>query len=329
MKMQPKIDNPNPNWIYRYRCMNCKIGADGIGSIMEQNLWLPPRCEVQSNGIHSIKEFPLYLDGHFKCYNCNLPFVKISGGADTDNRCDYCVRSGKTSPYFNPTSSHSIARGIDELVDVVDENNNVLGSKAKSLVHNMGDWHRSVHLWIVNPESQTILLQRRIFSKDTNAGMLDVSVGGHVASGESYKDAWREIYEELGFTIKDEDIRELGVIRTQKKPSVHPIRRSEYPLGIFENEFCLVAISSNVNSILSYSFSKDELASVVEIRLEGFKDLINNKYAFAQEWDGITCEQVKILPNELVRQPYLEELIVLLEGYLIGEKGMKFTESIT
>ena len=171
---------------------------------------------------------------------------------------------------------------MDELVDVVNKDNQILGSKMKSLVHRDGDLHRSVHLWIFDSVSKNILLQRRSFNKDTNAGMLDVSVGGHVASGEAYGDAWREIHEELGIAIKEEDIHELGVILTKKKPNVHLSQRQTYPKGILENELCLVAISPTMQLASRYSFDSGELDSIIEISLEGFKNLFKGIESIGQ-----------------------------------------------
>jgi isopentenyldiphosphate isomerase len=57
-----------------------------------------------------------------------------------------------------------------------------MGRKARSKVHAEGDWHRAVHVWLVDREGG-LLLQRRSEHKDTFPGRLDVSVGGHIESG--------------------------------------------------------------------------------------------------------------------------------------------------
>lgn len=73
-------------------------------------------------------------------------------------------------------------------------------TKERSLVHRDGDWHRAIHVWLVD-DHRNILLQRRSEGKDTHPGMLDVSCAGHVAAGNDVDEtAVRELEEELGLT---------------------------------------------------------------------------------------------------------------------------------
>ncbi|CAM9746143.1 unnamed protein product [Discosporangium mesarthrocarpum] len=76
-------------------------------------------------------------------------------------------------------------------------------SKQRSLVHTDGDWHRSVHIWLVNNKGE-LVLQRRSATKDTFPDMWDVSVGGHFTSGDtSIETAMKETEEELGLTCDE------------------------------------------------------------------------------------------------------------------------------
>ena len=69
--------------------------------------------------------------------------------------------------------------------------------KARKLVHRDGDWHSSVHVWMYTLSGE-LLLQKRAEGKDTFPGRWDVSVGGHVTSGDGVLEtARKEVEEEL------------------------------------------------------------------------------------------------------------------------------------
>ena len=58
-----------------------------------------------------------------------------------------------------------------------------------------------VQLWIVNPDTNQVLMQRRSRNKKNNPGKIDVSVSGHVKSTETPTQAiLREASEEIGIT---------------------------------------------------------------------------------------------------------------------------------
>ena len=72
--------------------------------------------------------------------------------------------------------------------------------KARAAVHKDGDWHRSVHIWLVDFSKGTIALQKRSPNKDTFPNRFDISAAGHVEAGvlNSRETAVRELAEELG-----------------------------------------------------------------------------------------------------------------------------------
>ena len=86
----------------------------------------------------------------------------------------------------------------EELLDVVDENDRVIGVEKRGEVHARGLMHRAVHILVFNSRGE-LFLQKRSMSKDENPGLWDSSAAGHVDSGEEYLEcARREITEELG-----------------------------------------------------------------------------------------------------------------------------------
>ena len=85
-----------------------------------------------------------------------------------------------------------------ELLDVVDENDSVIGVAERRAIHLKGLFHRSVHVFVIDRECR-IYLQRRSLNKEEHPGKWDSSAAGHVHSGESYSEAAvRELAEELG-----------------------------------------------------------------------------------------------------------------------------------
>ena len=95
-----------------------------------------------------------------------------------------------------------------EYFDILDENGNKTGkTKLRSEVHRDGDWHKAVHIWIINDKGD-ILLQRRCATKDSNPNMLDISSAGHLSAGDSSLDgAIRELKEELNLDVKPNELQ--------------------------------------------------------------------------------------------------------------------------
>jgi 16S rRNA (adenine1518-N6/adenine1519-N6)-dimethyltransferase len=88
----------------------------------------------------------------------------------------------------------------EEIFDVCDENDCVIGTAPRSRVH--AEWllHRAVHVFVFNSKGQ-LLLQRRSAAKDEAPLKLTSSASGHLAAGESYESAAiREMQEEIGLT---------------------------------------------------------------------------------------------------------------------------------
>lgn len=86
-----------------------------------------------------------------------------------------------------------------EMLPIVDEDGNVLGSCLRSECHSgLMLLHPVVHLHVFNTAGE-LYLQKRSMQKDIQPGKWDTSVGGHVDYGESIEEALlREAREELG-----------------------------------------------------------------------------------------------------------------------------------
>ncbi len=97
-----------------------------------------------------------------------------------------------------------------EQFDIVDENDNVIGTKLRSEVHERNLLHRAVHILVFDKEGE-LLLQKRSAWKDREPSKWDSSAAGHLEPGETYEaGAIRETEEELGIRPK---LTPIGKIR--------------------------------------------------------------------------------------------------------------------
>ena len=98
---------------------------------------------------------------------------------------------------------------LDEIYDVVDTFDHVIGRATRREIHEKGLLHRSVHILVFSPKG-TLFLQKRSLEKDESPGYWDTSAAGHVDSGESYfESAQRELMEELGIRADIQEIMQI------------------------------------------------------------------------------------------------------------------------
>ena len=89
----------------------------------------------------------------------------------------------------------------EEIFDIVNDRDEVIGRRPRREVHRDGHKHRAVHVLVFGSDGR-IFLQKRSMTKDTFPGTWDSSASGHVDSGEDYDAcAVRELREELGLAI--------------------------------------------------------------------------------------------------------------------------------
>ncbi|AYG83839.1 putative Nudix hydrolase YfcD [Streptomyces hundungensis] len=86
----------------------------------------------------------------------------------------------------------------DEILDIVDENDTVIGQARRAEVYARGLRHRCVFI-LARDAAGRIFVHRRTPDKLVFPSLYDMFVGGVVGAGESYDDAaLREAEEELG-----------------------------------------------------------------------------------------------------------------------------------
>lgn len=90
----------------------------------------------------------------------------------------------------------------DEVFDVVNERDEVIGRAPRREVHARGLLHRAVHVLVFNTRGE-VFLQKRSLKKDRQPGVWDSSASGHLDAGEGYDAcAVRELREEIGLDLE-------------------------------------------------------------------------------------------------------------------------------
>ena len=116
----------------------------------------------------------------------------------------------------------------NEILDICNANGTPTGNTVpRSDAHKMGVCHRTAHVWIYRRLPQNscryeVLLQRRSCNKDSYPGCLDTSSAGHIPAGsEPAESAIRELHEELGISINENNLKFLGITHTAYEKVFH------------------------------------------------------------------------------------------------------------
>lgn len=107
---------------------------------------------------------------------------------------------GGSSP--SQRTASNAAMPMEEMVVLVDEHNNVLGTTPKATVHTKDTpLHRGFSLFVFNDKGELLVTQRAL-SKKTFPGVWSNTVCGHPAPNEMPQDAAvRRLKEELGMSV--------------------------------------------------------------------------------------------------------------------------------
>ncbi len=167
----------------------------------------------------------------------------------------------------------------EEMVDVVDENNEVVGKSSRKEAHVRGHIHRALSVLILNSKGQ-ILLQKRSANKSVHPLAWDLSTSEHLLSGESYEEAGvRSVKEELGV--------EASVITATEAT----LQRREYQVGgktVYENEIVLMLRAEHEGP---FKVDPAEVHSAEFFTVEEIEKKIRDKEEFTiwflDEWENV------------------------------------------
>ena len=98
----------------------------------------------------------------------------------------------------------------EEIFDIVDDQDRVIGQMPRSEVHRRKRLHRAVSIFVFDSRGR-LLLQQRSATKDEYPLCYTASASGHVSAGETYEEtAPRELEEELGLTTPVERLAKFS-----------------------------------------------------------------------------------------------------------------------
>ena len=151
-----------------------------------------------------------------------------------------------------------------EYIDIVDENNNLTGEiKLKKQAHNDGNFHRTAHVWIINDKNE-LLLQKRSANKKSHPNCWDISGAGHIRAGESViNGAKRELKEELGIDVQDNELNFIATIKSTKNPK--------------NMEFGYVYLLKCNKKVDEYIFEDEEVSEVKYVYYEELEKMVEEK----------------------------------------------------
>src|SRR3989344_5144307 len=168
---------------------------------------------------------------------------------------------------------------MDEIVDVVNEKDEVIGKEWKKKCHSEGIWHRVAAVLLFDSKGR-MWLQTRTEKKTHDGRNLDFSASGHIISGDDYyQGAKKEMNEELGVDVDLKDINlkifEDYVYSKESKPKYvkHVIKLF---VGNHEGPF---------------NIQKEELDSIQFYTLEEVKKLMEQNPSIMTEGLRLTLKE--------------------------------------
>ena len=175
----------------------------------------------------------------------------------------------------------------DELFDVIDENDKIIGQEMRSVVHQRGIWHRGAHVLLFTSEEK-LIVQQRARTKSQSPLALDCSVSEHVIAGESYHDAAiRGLEEELGIT----------------SITIQPLIKFKMNYGPNDNEISMIFKAIAESKIIK--FDPEEIERVDTYTLEELQSLLEqNPETFSYWFEQILLwlmqkpSAIQIMSNE-------------------------------
>ncbi|MCK5815930.1 MAG: NUDIX domain-containing protein [Flavobacteriaceae bacterium] len=152
----------------------------------------------------------------------------------------------------------------DEFIDILNDDLSFLKTCLKSEAHKHGYLHASVHVWFYTVNGE-ILLQKRSPNKIAFPNLWDVSVAGHISTGETaIASAVREIKEEIGLNILLKDLEYIGLHR-----ELH-----QHTNDFIDNEVHYIYLSKLSTNINQLTIQEEELSAIKLINIHTFSEAL-------------------------------------------------------
>ena len=191
-----------------------------------------------------------------------------------------------------------------EYLDIYDENKNYLGKELRSIVHEKGLWHNTVHCWLYDSKGN-IYFQIRAEEKT-----FYTTASGHVDAGETIKEAFgREIREEIGIEVAYEEAVLVDVV-TWKMDKI----KKDGSLFI-DRAFANVNVLHYETDAYNFKFDINEVIGLVKVNA---LDALN---LFKKGSDQIPAEIIAPDNSVTKRDVKFEEFLVNEHETALGKYG--------
>ncbi len=184
-----------------------------------------------------------------------------------------------------------------ERLDYLDENGNKIGTVEREVGINTNLLLEAVQIWIINPDTKEVLMQRRSYSKKHDPGMIDISASGIIQSGETpMQGLIREGKEELGEKAFEKLIGKINEIYKFQIDFTKEGRKGKY----LTHEY----LAYSKQPLGEYEKQDEEVEELFFMDYEEVKKLIKNK-------------------DKNIRIPYnddIEELLQRIDNHLLHYK---------
>lgn len=152
-----------------------------------------------------------------------------------------------------------------EKLDIYDEYMNKIGSENRDVVHANGMWHKTVHCWMYDNDSNVY------FQIRSDSNKLYTTASGHVLAGETVRDAFhREIAEEIGVNVDVTNAQAVEIVFW---------RQDKIKNGVpwHDRAFAHVYINKLPQDFDGFNFQLSEVNGVVRVNAHDCLDLLMGK----------------------------------------------------
>ncbi len=159
---------------------------------------------------------------------------------------------------------------VTEVLDIFDEHRQHKGTASRGEVHRLGLWHQVFHCWVVSGTAEAgweLLFQLRHPDKETFPDCLDTSCAGHLLAGETPEDGLRELEEELGLSVRYEELIYCG------------LHQEEYRVAedYMDREFTHVHLYRCERPLEDYRVQHSEVSGLFRVKADDFRTLIRGQ----------------------------------------------------
>lgn len=153
-----------------------------------------------------------------------------------------------------------------ELLDIVNEQDVVIDQQLRTKVHELGLWHRGVHVFLFTADGK-MLIQKRSADRSSAPSLLDCSISEHVKAGESYLEAaLRGMKEEMGVSGID----------------IKPIMKFRMNYGTNDNEISFL-YEGRVDPA-QVNFDPVEIESIQYLSMDEIQNMIKEQRSLFCGW---------------------------------------------